>query len=149
MYVIFAQDLTCCTDSGEFFLGCFTPDEVLSLPRHAAATSPKVPCELLFARISANMYGVSLSASPSQSTSILSRWAETVYGWTLSSKAMKSTTKVAPPIPIDLVFERLFLGCIPATALRMALLSTVVLPIVLLVMAPMQRVMLRHAEKQA
>ena len=62
---------------------------------------------------------------------------------------MESTTKVAPPIPIDLVFERLFLGCIPATALRMALLSTVVLPIVLLVMAPMQRVMLRHAEKQA
>ena len=44
-------------------------------------------------------------------------------------------------IPIDLVFERLYLGFLPATALHMIVVMVlVVVPTVSLVLRPMQRV---------
>ena len=80
---------------------------------------PLEPCPLLLLRVSAASTGVPLrgyNRSPWAAAP-----ADTLFGWAAS------TMPIAATIPVDLTFERLYLGFVPATALPMACIVLIAL----------------------
>lgn len=99
-----------------------------ALPPDTRPATELHPCPVLLARIAAQPTGVPV-APAARTHSQLARLAEAVFGWAAPYSQPAPTS-----IPVDLTFERLYLGVIPATALRMlpTMLAVLVGPIVLL-----------------
>lgn len=108
--------------AASYSLEIHAPDEVLT-----HTTPGTAPCTFALARVEAQAQGVPIP--PATDARSVERAAARVPGDEPVS------------IPIDLVFERLYLGFLPATALRMLVVMVlVVVPTVSLVLRPMQRV---------
>lgn len=107
--------------AASYSLEIHAPDEVLT-----HTTPGTAPCAFALARVEAQAQGVPIP--PASDARPVERAAR-----------VPGDERVS--IPIDLVFERLYLGFVPATALRMVVvMMLVVVPIVSLVWRPMQRV---------
>lgn len=107
--------------AASYSLEIHAPDEVLTHTARGTA-----PCAFALARVEAQAQGVPIPPAT-------------------DAHAVERGTHVAgeerASIPIDLVFERLYLGFLPATALHMIVVMVlVVVPTVSLVLRPMQRV---------
>lgn len=74
------------------------------------------PCTMLLARLTARTTGVPLPvAPPRKHTTHLLQLAERMLAWA----APRGAASAATPIPLDLTFERVYLGGIPSSALAM------------------------------
>ena len=81
-------------------------------PGPSTPLSEARPCSVLLARITVHPTGVRVAPHP-HARSWLTRAAEVALGW-----AAPPAIPAPAAIPIDITFERLYLGLVPSTALR-------------------------------
>ena len=102
-------------------------------PGPSTPLSEARPCSVLLARITVHPTGVRVAPHP-HARSWLTRAAEVALGW-----AAPPAIPAPAAIPIDITFERLYLGLVPSTALRMASTMLGVLTVLAIVLVPLRR----------
>lgn len=113
------------------------PDDVLKRDRADAPDAfqpPAFPCELLLARITVHTDNVPIPLDPrTPHSSTLGAWAEKTFGW------LAPRTSAPPTIPVDVTFERLYLGFLPGSTIPMVLSLAALLGLLPLGLAPVRR----------
>jgi len=85
----------------------------IQAPEPPASLAAARPCPVINARITVRPTGVAVATHP-RTHSWLTRAAAVTLGWAAP------TMRAPAAIPVDITFERLYLGVVPATALSMA-----------------------------
>ncbi|WFD04720.1 hypothetical protein MVES1_000044 [Malassezia vespertilionis] len=101
----------------DFLIHVHTPEKALHKQKQAPVDEgPLQPCELLFAKISAVSTGTRLRVDElASSAHWLLHLAEHLGGWAAPLR------RDAQDIPVDVTFERVYLGCIPQSTLPLIL----------------------------
>lgn len=120
--------------AADYAVSIHSPDELLATHTDASHAE-RVPCMYMLARIRAHHFGVDIPQR-TPATSAVTRLAHTLYGWSVSRVRPSSPDR----IPIDLVWEHVYLGFVPATAVRMALVLLPVLAAAACLVPVMHRV---------
>ncbi|WFD20899.1 hypothetical protein MCAP1_003154 [Malassezia caprae] len=107
-------------------------DVDLDILKPTASAAGARPCNVIMARITIRPTGVAVAAH-GRRHSWLTRVAEFTLGW--AAPAMRAPTAV----PVDITFEHLYLGVVPATALSMARTMLVVLMLLAIALVPRPR----------
>lgn len=117
----------------DFDVKVLRPSEALPLPkRHGVRHAPhqyERPCEILFATVNAKNTGVPIPQRPHEKLGWRQKASALMFDWAGPHRGVAARTS----IPVDVVFERLHLGFIPATALPLIALVLVAICIATLV----------------